>query len=68
MRAVRREPMEQGTSLFEQLSALLPRLAAGAAMVIALCAAADFCLSNFIQPDLTSGLSQLADEWLFAAK
>ena len=54
--------------MLEQLSAMLPRLAAGAAVVIALCLATDLCLSSFVQPDLSAGLNQLAEQWLFAAK
>jgi len=64
MRAIRREPAEM--TLLEQLSRLLPRLAAAAAAVIFLCIAADVCLSNFVQPDMDSGLTQLAEQWLFA--
>ena len=55
-------------TLLEQLSSLLPRLAASAALVIALCVAVDVCLSKFVQDDLDSGLTQLAQQWLFAAK
>jgi len=66
LRAIHHERRE--TSLVDHLSRLLPRLAASAALMIVLCLAADFCLANLLQPDLDSGLTQLAEEWLFAAK
>ena len=66
LRAIHHEPAQ--TSLMDHLSRLLPRLAATAALIIVICAAADVCLANLVQPDLDSGLTQLAEEWLFAAK
>ena len=66
MRALHQVPPE--TNLADQLSRLLPRLTASTALMIVLCGAADVCLANLIQPDLDSGLTQLAEEWLFAAK
>jgi hypothetical protein len=63
--AIAREPTE--ATVAELISRLLSRLAASAAVVIVLCVAADICLSNFVQPDFNSGLTQLAEQWLFAA-
>ena len=65
LRAIAWEPGEAAVP--ELISRLLPRLAASATAVIVLCVAADICLSNFVQPDLNSGLTQLAEQWLFAA-
>jgi len=67
MRAIRSHSAGQEPSLVEIFASLAPRLAAGAGLMLALCVAADFCLSNFVQPDLSSGLNQLAEQWLFAA-
>lgn len=65
LRTIAREPT--ASTVPELVSRLLPRLAASAGLVIVLCFAADIFLSNFVQPDLNFGLTQLAEQWLFAA-
>lgn len=68
MRAIRREPAPEPASVFSQLGELFPRLAIAAVLVIGFCVAADFCASAIEQPDLTSGVAQLSEQWLFATK
>ncbi len=68
LRAVRREPVPAESTVFGQLGELFPRLAIAAAVLIGLCIAADFCASAIEQPDLTSGVTQLSEQWLFATK
>lgn len=54
-------------SWFEQLGAWLPRLAGAAALSIALCVAADYGLTALAAADLTDSLTELSEQWLFAA-
>ncbi len=54
-------------SLWEQLSGLFPRVAGVAAMVIVLCVALDYGLSSRATADLTDDLTELSEQWLFAA-
>jgi anti-sigma factor RsiW len=68
MRAVRREPAPEPPSVFGQLGDLFPRLAVAAVVLIALCVVGDFCASALDQSDLTSGVAQLSEQWLFATK
>ncbi len=67
--AIRREPRgaTEGSSLFDQLGALFPRLAWAAALVVVLCVAADFGLGALGVPGLTDGVAQISDQWLFTA-
>jgi hypothetical protein len=53
--------------LFDQLGAWFPRLAAAAALLIVLCVAADFGLAAYAAADLTDSLTELSEQWLFAA-
>jgi hypothetical protein len=68
LRALRNEAPASEVSLFDQLSSLFPRLALASALVIALCCGIELLGSDSAQPDLTSGLVQLSDQWLFTAK
>jgi hypothetical protein len=65
--AVRRERRAAPVSVWEQIGALFPRLAVGAALVIALCLAAEFCWSAMQPSSLAAEVSELSDQWLFAA-
>jgi len=59
--AIRREETRAGdTSLFDQLSALFPRLATAASLVIAAGVVFEFVFND----DLFSRLSQASDQWL----
>ena len=40
----------------------------GTPLAIALCIAADYCLSNFVQRDLSTSAAELSEQWLFAVK
>ena len=68
IRAIRREQRPEPFSLIDQLGEFFPRLGLAAVVLIALCAASDLCFTTFSQTDLTSGVAQLSDQWLFAAK
>lgn len=63
--AVRRET--EAGSLLEQLSRLFPRIAVSTAVVIVLCVAADYGLARRAPADLTDSLTELSEQWLFAA-
>jgi hypothetical protein len=70
MSAIRRGPQNPGAatvSLLDQLGALFPRLAWAAALVLALCVVADFGLTALAQTNLTDGIAELSEQWLFAA-
>jgi hypothetical protein len=67
MGAANPEREREPASLLDQLSALFPRAALASALVIGLCVAGEFGSSLTGQPDLTSGLVELSDDWLFAA-
>ena len=59
--AIRREETRAGeASLFEQLSALFPRLATAALLVISVGVVFEFVIND----DLFSRLSQASDQWL----
>jgi hypothetical protein len=64
-RAVRREPAWNRDSMWEQLAGLFPKLACAAVLVIGICIASDFLLTAFHLPDLSEGVAQLSDQWLF---
>jgi len=68
MRAVRQVRVPGKASVLDQLGELFPRLATVALLVIGLCVAADFCASALGQPDLTGGVAELSEQWLFATK
>jgi hypothetical protein len=68
MRAIRRERQPEPFSLSDQLANLFPRLATAAALMIAVCVVADYCLSNFLQSDLSSSTAEMTQEWLFAVR
>jgi hypothetical protein len=63
MRAVRRERPPVEFSVFDQLGAWLPRVAVAAIAVLALCA----CIEWTAADQLTAGVVQLSEQWLFAA-
>jgi hypothetical protein len=67
MMAVRREPRALPMTLWEQLDAIFPRLAFAAAAVIAACLLADFCHSAMRPSDLSAGLDEISEQWLYAA-
>ncbi len=54
--------------LFDQLAALLPRLAVATALVLGLCVAADLALSAWGSGDLASGMQETSEQWLFAVR
>ena len=70
LRAVRREPMrEAGAVTFaDQLGALLPRVAFATALIVVACVAADLALDSLGRSSLSDGVSQLSEQWLFAAQ
>lgn len=53
-------------SLFDQLGRWFPRLACAAVVIIALCVVADFGLTALAQTNLTDGVAELSEQWLFA--
>ena len=63
--ALRREQPPESVFLLDQLGQLYPRLAWAAALVIALCVAADYGLAAWGVPDLAAGTALLSDQWLF---
>jgi hypothetical protein len=66
LQAIRREP-HAGTeeaSLWEQIGALLPRLAVATAAVILLCFGADSFLAG--GSSLTDSVSHISEQWMFA--
>lgn len=67
MRVVNREPRALPMTLWEQLDAIFPKLAVGAAAVIAACLLADFCHSAMRPSDLSTGLNEISEQWLYAA-
>jgi hypothetical protein len=68
MRTLHREGGREIVSVFDQLGELFPRLALGAAVVIGLCVAGDLCLSALAPMDLSEGVTQVSEQWLFAVK
>lgn len=70
VRAVRREPARDVvTATFaDQLGALLPRVAFAAALIVVLCVAADVALDSIGRTSLSAGVTELSEQWLFAAK
>ena len=68
--AIRREQREQRAapaSLWEQLGELFPRFATAAVLVIAVCALADFYFSATQPSSLAADVTELSEQWLFAA-
>jgi hypothetical protein len=68
MHALRREEKAELASLFDQLGELVPRLALAAALVIGMCVAAEVCLSTLGPMDLSEGVTQVSEQWLFAVR
>lgn len=67
LRSIRRElQTSPPPSLTDQIAALLPRVAFAAALLIAVCFAADVALDSFGDFSLSTGLTQLSEQWLFA--
>lgn len=60
-------PVPDEVSWFDQLGNWFPRLAMGAALVVVLCVTADYGLSAMAAADLTDSLTELSEQWLFAA-
>lgn len=67
MRAIQREAHIAPPTLTEQIAALLPRVAFAAALLIAVCFAADLALDSLGDTSLSGGLTQISEQWLFAA-
>jgi hypothetical protein len=68
MRALRQQGGPEPVSVSDQLGELFPRLALAAALVIGLCLATDFCLSKLGPMDLSEGITQVSEQWLFAVR
>ncbi|MEY4387405.1 MAG: hypothetical protein RLY20_2688 [Verrucomicrobiota bacterium] len=70
LRAVRREPSREAViaTFADQLGALLPRVAFATALIVVACVAADVALDSLGRSSLTDGVSQLSEQWLFAAQ
>ena len=64
-RALGREPLLNRDSMWDQLAILFPRLACAAVLMIGVCIAGDFLMTAFHLPDLSEGVAQLSDQWLF---
>jgi len=54
-------------SIFDQLALLFPRIAIGATAVICLCFLGDLFLTTIVQPDFSTSIAELSQQWLFAA-
>ena len=65
--ALRHEPSPGSISLFDQLGALLPRLAVATGLAVAVCVAVDFGLGALGMPNLTEGVAQISSQWLFTS-
>jgi hypothetical protein len=65
LRGIGRSQSPEPLSLLEQLEALFPRVAAVAALVIALALATDYCASGFWHTDLSSSFLALSNDLLF---
>ena len=68
MRSIRSEARTTTLSVLDRLSELFPRLAIGAAALMAVCVAADVCFSSFVQADLTDAVVEASEQWLFVVK
>jgi len=68
IRAIRREPKPKPFSLMDQLGEFFPKFGLAAAVLVVVSAAGDLCYTALTQSDLTSGVAQLSEQWLFAAK
>jgi len=64
MRAVRHERPPVELSVFDELGAWLPRVAFAAFAVLAVCAFIEWTSAD----QLTAGVVQLSEQWLFAAQ
>jgi hypothetical protein len=64
---LRHEPPPGALSWFDQLDALLPRLAVAVAVAVVVCLAVDFGLGALGVPNLTDGVVQISDQWLFTS-
>lgn len=64
--AVRRERRAAPVNWWEQIGELFPRLAIGAALVIALCVTVNYWTA-LQSSSLAADASELSDQWLFAA-
>jgi hypothetical protein len=61
----RRQTDPEPASLFDQLNRLFPRLAWASLFVIAAGIGVDYLTSTQL-PDLTDGVTQISNQWLFA--
>jgi hypothetical protein len=68
MGALRRDARPEPASLFDQLGLLFPRLGLAAVLLTAAFIAADSWHSSLFATDLTSGVAEVSDQWLFATK
>jgi hypothetical protein len=67
MRAIRAQPRHQPVSLFDQLDALFPRLATASVVVIACCGLLVLGSAAFGESSLTDKVTELSEQWFFAA-
>lgn len=67
LRAIRRETPVTRSTLADQIGALLPRVAFAAALLMAAGCTTDLALDSLGSLSLSDGLSQLSEQWLFAA-
>ncbi len=67
MRSISRIRPGGNFSVLDQLAALFPRIAIGATALICLCLIGDVCLAAFLQPDFSTSIAELSQQWFFAA-
>jgi hypothetical protein len=65
--ALRRDQRPGPVSLWDQIGQLFPRLAFTAAIIIGLCLVAEFYVSTNDSSSLSVEVSQISEQWLFAA-
>lgn len=70
LRAIRRDPAPApaAATFADQLAALLPRIALATALIVVCCVAADLALDSLGRTSLSAGVTELSEQWLFAAK
>jgi len=68
LRAVRLERLAAPACLGEQIARLLPRVAVAAGLVILAGITADLALAHAAPDDLSTSLTRLSEQWLFAVK
>jgi hypothetical protein len=66
-RALARERNAAPISLWDQIEALFPRVAMGAALVMALCLLGDFYFSAAHPAGLSGDVNEISEQWLLGA-